>query len=110
MRYHMREIMRNQHVRDKDLMKRRNKKMIYHYDSPEFADLTEKQIDSLNLVEHVWTLGDRYWKLAAQYYGNTEMWWVIAWVNRSPTEAHIDMGEIIEIPFPLERVLEYSNL
>jgi len=106
----MRDLLENRHVRDADLLKRRNKNLIIHYDTPEFPDLTNNQIDSLDIMTHVWTLGDRYWKLAAKYYGNQDLWWVIAWFNRAPTEAHFEMGELVEIPFPLERVLRYTNM
>ena len=51
--------------------------------------------------EHVWSHGDRLIKLSQQYYGNSEYWWVIGLFNGKPTDAHMEMGDIIKIPFPI---------
>jgi len=59
----------------------------------------------LNPVKHVWQVGDRYSKLAHRYYGNSALWWVIAWYNQRPTEAHVKPGIVVRIPTPLDRVL-----
>ena len=40
-------------------------------------------------------------KLSQQYYGNSEYWWVIGLFNGKPTDAHMEMGDIIKIPFPI---------
>jgi nucleoid-associated protein YgaU len=60
---------------------------------------------SLQRVNHIWKLGDRLSKLAHQYYGDSRLWWVIAWYNGRPTEAHFKIGTLIRIPLPLNRVL-----
>mgnify|MGYP003344114216 CR=1 FL=1 len=36
-------------------------------------------------------------KLADEYYGDSRDWWIIAKYNLKPTEAHIQIGDIIEI-------------
>lgn len=59
----------------------------------------------LQPIKHVWTLGDRYSKLAHKYYGDPALWWVIAWYNQRPTEAHVKPGIMIRIPTPLDQVL-----
>jgi len=58
----------------------------------------------LREVDHVWKLGDRFYKLAHKYYSNAEMWWVIAWYNQTPTESHVSPGQLIQIPLPLDKV------
>ena len=60
---------------------------------------------SLEKIQHVWKLGDRLYKLAHQYYGDSRFWWVIAWYNGRPTEAHFKAGTLVYIPMPLDRVL-----
>ena len=55
--------------------------------------------------QHVWKAGDCYYKLANQYYGDAQYWWVIALFNQKPTEADVDLGDLIEIPLPLEAIL-----
>jgi len=57
----------------------------------------------------VWGFGDSYWNLANQYYGDPKLWWILAWFNRSPTEAHNKIGEFILIPVPLEDLLSLFN-
>ena len=53
---------------------------------------------------HVWGVGDRYYKLASRYYGDPTYWWVIAWFNKKPTESHIEVGDFIRVPLPLNQV------
>jgi len=59
----------------------------------------------LQKVGHIWTLGDRYYKLAHQHYGESQYWWVIAWFNKKPTEAHLSLGDVVYVPLPLSRIL-----
>ena len=66
---------------------------------------TVRERASLQRIPHIWKLGDRLSKLAHQYYGDPTLWWVIAWYNQRPTEAHFKIGARIQIPMPLDRVL-----
>ena len=66
---------------------------------------TVEQAGNLTFINHVWKQGDRYFKLASEYYGDPTLWWVIAWFNKKPTESHVKLGDIIQIPMPLETVL-----
>ena len=45
---------------------------------PSFEEMLE-----LDYVDRVWTMGDRYHKLAEAYYGDATYWWVIAWFNKN---------------------------
>ena len=76
-----------------------------HYGFPEFHQMTNEEVASLTTVGHIWTVGDRYYKLAYEFYGNAEYWWIIAWFNEKPTDAHLDLGDPVYIPMPLEEVL-----
>lgn len=59
---------------------------------------------SLAIDTHIWKYGDRFYNLANKYYGNPELWWIIAWYNGYPTEAHIRKGDVLDIPIDLEQV------
>ena len=48
--------------------------------------------------KHVWSMGDRFFKLSYQYYDTYNLWWVIALFNGVPTEAHLNYGDVIYIP------------
>jgi len=62
------------------------------------------------IATKVWSLGDRFYKLASTYYNSPQYWWVIAYYNKKPTEQHVKLGDIIEIPLPLDRVLTSFGL
>ena len=55
-------------------------------------------IEGVSTFDHIWSMGDRYFKLAYKYYGAYEHWWVIALVNNAPTEGHLEYGDVIKIP------------
>ena len=67
---------------------------------------SRQQIRTLKIVQHVWTVGDKYSKLAAEYYNDSTLWWVIARYNMKPTDAHVRVGDNIRIPLPLEQILK----
>ena len=65
--------------------------------------------NEIQRVSHIWKSKDMYWKLAATHYGDSQLWWVIAWFNKKPTESHCKLGDIIHIPMPLETVLYHLH-
>lgn len=85
----------------------RNVKFINHYPTQTLFYPTQDQINQLDLAEHVWSQHDRFWRLAENYYGNPEYWWVISFFNKKPTEAEVLLGDLIIIPLPLERIIYY---
>jgi hypothetical protein len=82
---------------------------ITHYRTAVWPPVTKELIKQFSNQRHTWKLGDKYYKLASQYYGSPKMWWVIAWYNQKPTEAHAKIGDTIYIPFPINRLLTYFN-
>jgi nucleoid-associated protein YgaU len=88
-------------------MELRDKKSISHYSTPKFKTLTESQLNTLQVFQHVWKEGDKYHKLSTQYYQDSSYWWVIARFNNKPTEAHLTIGDIVYIPVPFERIVSY---
>jgi len=85
--------------------KRQNQKNIRQYATPSLFNpgLIDRMVVPGDT--YIWKVGDHFWKLAADYYNNPNYWWVIAWYNGFPTEAHISPGRMIEIPISLEKAL-----
>lgn len=109
-RYEDKEVGINATDRYKEIFRKRKVNYIRQFFTQELKHPTEEQIQNLSIIDHTWKEGDRFFKLAHQYYGDSTMWWVIAWFNRTPTESHADLGDTIHVPLPLERILEYYDL
>jgi hypothetical protein len=105
-RYKSRRIVINDSEIYEEHFKKRDVRYINQFKTPRLKHLTAAQRTGLTRIKHVWKLGDRYWKLAAEHYGNPKYWWVIAWYNQRPTENMLNLGNTIIIPKPLEVVLE----
>jgi hypothetical protein len=45
--------------------------------------------------------------LASEFYGAPELWWLIAWYNKKPTETHFKTGDVIDIPADFHQVMGY---
>ena len=105
-RYDNRQIFENDNQLYASLFADRGIKKLLQFGTPSMPHPTAEQISGLTIKGHIWQLGDRYYKLAAKYYANPKYWWVIAWYNQKPTESHVKMGDIIDIPMPLDSVLQ----
>lgn len=105
-RYDDRQIFTNNHKKYKLALEQRGVHKIKHYDTAQLSYPTADQIAALTMQGHTWKVGDRLYKLAYNAYGDPTLWWIIAWFNKKPTEADFQLGEVIQIPFPLDRVLE----
>ena len=88
------------------LRKERGVKVIEQYATPMLHNPTVWQRMNLTTTTHIWKYGDRFYKLAHQYYGDERFWWVIAWFNQRPTDAHFSVGDEVLIPFPLDQIYE----
>lgn len=105
-RYNRYKILNNNNEYYKPLRKSRGLKNIRHYETPILHNPTIRQRMSVTTTSHIWTYGDRLYKLANQYYGDVKFWWVIAWYNGTPTEAHLLPGDVIEVPVNIEAALK----
>ena len=92
------------------LRKSRKVKKIIHHATPIIYNPTIAERRTLRSTAHIWKFGDRLYNLAQQYYGDPSYWWVIAWYNGYPTEAHIYTGATIFIPLSLEKLLDVLGL
>jgi len=57
-------------------------------------------------TEHLWSQGDTLWRLSHKYFGDSKYWWVIAMLNKKPTDAHYNIGDIVYIPSVPSNILE----
>lgn len=89
----------------REVLDNRGLNNITHYNTKTLNTITANEIRSLTSNSYYWSYGDRYWKLSAKFYGDPKYWWVIAWYNKKPTEAMLNIGDQILIPFPLDRIL-----
>ena len=110
-RYMGRRKVSNAHEMYREHLEIRGRTHIRHFTTPMLRYPTdlEKQ-NNITAVGHIWKTGDRYYKLANTQYGDPRYWWVIAWYNKKPTEAHVNLGDSIYIPTPLHSVLELFGL
>lgn len=106
-RYSDVKILENKSDVYKNFFSDRNVNFISQYETQALNYPTQQQINQLQLVEYVWAQHDRYWRLAETYYGDPKYWWVISFFNKKPTEAEINIGDLIYIPMPLERIVFY---
>lgn len=107
-RYNLRRKLTNTMRFYKEYMRERGVGKISHYNTPKMRyPAPEIVATDINRIQHIWKAGDMYWKLAAKHYGDSELWWVIAWFNKKPTENHVKLGDIIHIPKPLDVVLSH---
>jgi|TARA_A100001515_G_scaffold119667_1_gene102382 hypothetical protein len=87
------------------LRQSRDKKNIVQYATTRLRNPTIDDRRAIDTTRHIWKLGDRFYKLADQFYGDAGYWWVIAWWNSYPTEATLRTGDMIFIPLDLNATL-----
>ena len=109
-RYNNRQVTKNDNEFYKKYFEDRNVNFIRQYRTPQLSYPTPRQMRQLQRIGHIWTYGDRFYKLAHKFYGESKYWWVIAWFNKKPTEGHIERGDTIYIPLPLHRILNFFNV
>jgi|TARA_R110000824_G_scaffold317784_1_gene504951 nucleoid-associated protein YgaU len=109
-RYDTRSIFKNTDEKYENLFEERNTKSILQYATANLKHPTSNEIANLSTVNHFWREGDRFWKLAAKYYNQPHLWWVIAWFNRMPTEGQVSLGDVVVVPLPLSKILDYLDL
>jgi len=105
-RYSKREIKINFNEKYSQFLRKRNVNFISQYTTPNQKYPELEDVYNLTRITYVWKLGDRFYKLAAEHYGDPALWWIIAWYNNMPTEAHVKVGWVITIPHPIEEILQ----
>jgi|TARA_R110000824_G_scaffold210773_3_gene396634 hypothetical protein len=111
-RYNKRETMKNTafDYAYSDIFRNRGLRSPRQYTIANFKYPTTEEIEGLQLETKIWSIGEKYFKLAYEYYGDPEYWWVIAWYNQKPLETDFSPGEVVEIPLPLELILQHLDV
>ena len=109
-RYQLRRRTKNANKMYDEFFRERGVKFIKHYRTGKLVYPSPNQIKRLDTVQHIWKFGDRYEKLAYKYYGDSRLWWVIAWINMRPAEFTNSVGDVIFIPTSLENTLSLLNI
>ena len=104
-RYDNRNIVANRDKAYSHIVRKKGVRSIQHFTSPELVKITASDRARLQRATRIWKQGDRLWKLAAEFYNDPSLWWVIAWYNQKPTEGHFQLGSTVLIPLPIEDVL-----
>tara|TARA_R100000231_G_scaffold139095_1_gene119215 strand:+ start:5330 stop:5665 length:336 start_codon:yes stop_codon:yes gene_type:complete len=76
------------------LVKRGIEKITF-FENYEFSKTNK---DAYVVIEHIWSHGDKLYKLAHQYYGDKNSFWLIALFNNKPTDADYRYGDVVLIP------------
>ena len=104
-RYNRRRLIYNNYPEYSEILDKRGRFGIQHYATPRLQRANYFELASLDTINHIWTTGDRFYKLAYKYYNNSTVWWIIAFLNQKPTESHCVLGDEITIYMPLREVL-----
>tara|TARA_R110000824_G_scaffold6830_1_gene31467 strand:- start:227 stop:559 length:333 start_codon:yes stop_codon:yes gene_type:complete len=81
---------------------RRGKKAVQHYETPRLHNPSVIERSAVRSSTYIWKYGSRLYNLANQFYGSPRLWWVIAWYNGAPTEAHLKTGDVLYIPLDID--------
>jgi len=104
-RYNGRKKAVNNSEMYEDILDARGVEQLLQYTTPELKYPSEEEYARIRTVDYVWKYGDKFWRLAAQYYSDPKLWWLIAQFNRKPTEGHMAPGDILKIPLDLSVAL-----
>lgn len=92
------------------ILEERNIPFLTQYGTKRLFYPTTEEMSDFDVVNHIWTVGDKYWKLASIHYDDPAAWWVIGWFNHKPTEAHLNTGDNIMIPTVVEDVYSFLGI
>jgi hypothetical protein len=109
-RYQRRGINTNENDLYRKTLEKKGVKRLVHYTTPVFPEVTAEMRSQLIRQKYIWKLNDSYQKLSQAFYGDPRYWWVLAWYNKKPTDGLVKIGDVIRIPRPLERVLEFFEV
>jgi len=109
-RYDNRTISINNDRMYKEQFINRNITRVRQYRTSVIRYPTPEEMAGFSITSHVWSLGDRFYKLSNHYYGDTRVWWVLPWFNQKALESDFALGDIVLVPQPLDEALTYFNL
>ncbi len=106
----LRDVIENFEDQYDSIIQKRGQSFISQYVTKRLKYPSDAELANITTLHHIWKVGDKYWKLAQTHYGDPELWWIIAWFNQMPTEAHLGNGTTVFIPYPLDRLYRYFGL
>ena len=106
-RYTRRPIAVNSNEMYEDHFEVRDVNSIEQFRTPKIIYPKSDDAFRIGYFSHPWSVTDKYYKLAAKYYGDSKLWWVIAQFNKAPTEQHLTEGQIVKVPHPLAAALTF---
>jgi len=104
-RYNNKKTASNKSKQYENLFEDRNVKQIKQFRTPKLKYPSKEEVENLDLIKYYWAAGDTYMKLAFNFYGNKDYWWIIAQFNKVPFEGDLRIGDVLFIPKPLVRIL-----
>lgn len=69
-----------------------------------------QQIQQLSIHPHIWSSSDKFSKLAQKYYKDSKFWWIIPFYNMKYLESDFNLGDVVYIPLPLEKFINFVEL
>ena len=94
----------------KKQLKRRDKKTIVQVRPRPLGTLSDEVRRRIIEIKVSWSVDTKLYKLANEYYGDQDLWWVIGYYNNKPTDADWNVGDEVAIPTPISLILESLNL
>jgi len=94
-KYKNRKLGHNDNSLFDGIFEKRGVTRITQYRTMPFTGL---DFDTIMVQEYIWMVRDSLHKLSQTFYNTYDLWWVIAFVNQKPTDAHYKVGDKIYIP------------
>ena len=94
----------------REFFNKRNIKQTPQYRTGRFQALTPTQRAQLNPTSLIWTATSNLTKIAYEFYGDPQYWWVISLYNQTPLESDFTVGQVVYVPLPLQQVLSYYGV
>ena len=85
------------------LLDSRGVRRVEQYRTQPMRDFEESDVE---YYRRAWIQGDSFWNLSNEVYGDPSYWYLIARFNNTPTEAHVNVGDVIKIPINLTTALQ----
>lgn len=104
-RFFNRKIIKNNYNMYNHLLEEKDKKSIDYYKTAVFKNPSQEDKNRIEYIDHIWTQGDRLYKLAYKYLRDKSFWWLILRFNDIPSEVLIKAGDIIKIPTRSEDIV-----
>lgn len=91
------------------LLESRGDKKAAFYSTPSMGNVKDEDKSLLTIQYYTWKQGDKLYKLANTYYNDASLWWLIGWYNKKPIDTMYSVGDLVEIPSPIQTVLKLHS-